>query len=40
MGKALIPLQNFQGMSVKLTEGVQLGVASLCDLPRPEEPEF
>ena len=39
-GKALIPLQNFQGMSVKLTEGVQLGVASLCDLPRPEEPEF
>ena len=36
-GKALI---QFQGMSVKLTEGVQLGVASLCHLPSPEEPEF
>ena len=39
-GKALIPLQNFQGMSVKLKEGEHIGVASLCDLPRPEEPEF
>ena len=39
-GKALIPLQNFQGISVKLEGGAKLGVASLCDLPRPEEPEF
>ena len=38
-GKALLPIQNFQGISVKLTEGEQLGVASLCDLPRSEEPE-
>ena len=39
-GKALIPIQNFQGMSVKLKEGEQIGVASLCDLPGPDEPEF
>ena len=39
-GKALLPIQNFQGISVKLAEGEQLGVASLCDLPRSEEPEL
>ena len=37
-GKALIPIQNFQGISVKLEEGEQLGVATPCDLPGPEEP--
>ena len=38
-GKALLPIQNFQVISVKPAEGKQLGVASLCDLPRSEEPE-
>ena len=39
-GKALIPIQNFQGMSVKLKEGEQIDVARLCDLPGPEKPEL
>ena len=37
-GRAFIPLQNIQGMSVKLDKGVQLGVASLCEIPRQDEP--
>ena len=37
-GRAFIPLQNFQGTSIKLDEGVHLGVASLCDIPRQDEP--
>ena len=37
-GKALFPIQNFQGILIKLDEGVQLGVASLCDLSREDEP--
>ena len=37
-GRAFIPLQNFQGMSIKLDERVQLGVPSLCDIPRQDEP--
>ena len=37
-GKAYIPVQNFQGLTIKLNEGVQLGVASLCDIPRQDEP--
>ena len=36
--KAYIPVQNFQGLTIKLDEGVQLGVASLCDIPRQDEP--
>ena len=32
------PIQNFQGISIKLDEGVLLGVASLCDIPRQDEP--
>ena len=30
-GKALIPVQNFQGISVTLEGGVQLGVVNLCN---------
>ena len=37
-GRAFIPLQNFQVTSIKLDEGVHLGVASLCDIPRQDEP--
>ena len=37
-GRAFIPLQNFQGTSIKLDQGVHLGVASLCDIPRQDEP--
>ena len=37
-GKAYIPVQNFQGLTIKLDEGVQLGVVSLCDVPRQDEP--
>ena len=36
---ALIPVQNFQGMSIRLDEGIQLGVASPCKLSAPDEPE-
>ena len=35
-GKAYIPVQYFQGLTIKL-DGVQL-VASLCDIPRQDEP--
>ena len=31
-GRALIPIQNFQEISIKLDGGVQLGVASQCEL--------
>ena len=37
-GRAFIPLQNIQGMSVKLDKGVQLGVASLCDFHGQDKP--
>ena len=39
-GRALIPIQNFQGMSIKLDGGVQLGIASQCELLRSDEPEL
>ena len=32
-GMVLIPLQNFQGMPVRLEKGVELGVVRECDLP-------
>ena len=32
-GSVLIPLQNFQGMPVRLEKGIELGVARPCDLP-------
>ena len=38
-GKALIPVQNFQGVPIKLNEGVQLGLASQCELPVADKPE-
>ena len=32
-GSVLIPIQNFQGVPVKLDEGLELGVARCCELP-------
>ena len=32
-GMVLIPLQNFQGVPVRLEKGVEFGVARQCDLP-------
>ena len=37
-GRAFVPLQNFQGTTIKLDKGAYLGVASLCDIPRQDEP--
>ena len=38
-GTALIPMQNFQGMPIRLGEGVRLGVVSQCELPDEPKPE-
>ena len=45
-GRALIPIQNFQGISIRLDKGVQIGVASPCETEleldcceRVDEPE-
>ena len=39
-GRALIPVQNFQGMPIiRLDEGMQLGVASQCEPSLLDEPE-
>ena len=32
-GSVLIPLQNFQGVPVRLEKGAELGVARQCNLP-------
>ena len=38
-GRTLIPVQNFQGMPLKFDKGIQLGIASQCELSVSEEPE-
>ena len=38
-GRALISVQNFQGMPIRLDEGMQLGVASQCEPSLLDEPE-
>ena len=38
-GRALIPVHNFQGIPIRLEEGVQLGIASQCELSVSDEPE-
>ena len=36
-GMALIPVENYQGLPIKLKKGMQLGVVRPCDIPDAEE---